>query len=899
MAISTNGTVLTRLAGALYNTQMSNATYEEVKTLDPASLANALYARDFSSATDATVATTLVTNLGLSSVAGLSNWVAAQLTAAGSAKGAKIVDLLNGFAQMSADATYGATATAFNTKVDAALALSQTTGNAGGTFAAAGTTPANGGTFTLTSGADIADSASAVRGSLTSAFKFTSGNETIDGNTSTVSTGDTLMDDSATDNDTLSLSASAANTVEMVLSKIETVNVTSSSDSAALDTTNWTGVKNVNVKGVGNFTLNDLAAQTEQPTIGIVDYAQILTVNVATLAGDAASGTAEAINLSVAGTQYGATAATRSGITLTSDDASTLETLNINSSGTTANNFALDAGTNVTLSTVNLLGATEQTVRVSHNDITGIEVIGSSATGATNVRIDRDSDGTTATNVGNFTGVSNIVVADDATSPAAALVLTGVKSGQKVTVVDDMASSSSIAMQGVSRTAPAASITLVLDNDTASTDTDIAGTLDIQNTTALNLTSNGAPNTSTSSSYVNDISGLSGDFTSITISGDTTISVALAIDAAGSSSDTARTVTVDASGMTGTASATFTIADDASTVDTDRLIAYKITGTANADTITATYGDAGNTLAGGSGNDSITGGKGADAITGGEGNDLINITVAADTVTGGAGNDTFDIDVSTVAVAQANTITLTADEDDWLAGSWITVTINGVAERYTLTASDVATDEANDAATGDDSVVASSLTNFINSKFGASVTATVSAGVVTVTSDTAGVPFTLAAATSTNGAGIVTATTAAATSTVNVGDVNTTIADFAVGDVINTEGLSSLGSVYYEGAAASLSAAATYGVIVLTDTAYASADAAAAAVDDPTDASDATTAEAIVVFLNSTTGKAQAAYIGDYDSYSSIADTALLFTFDSITTLTGIATAFSSDSFVI
>jgi S-layer protein len=131
---------------------MSNATYSEVKTLDPATLADALYARDFSASTDAAVATTLVTNLGLASVAGLDNWVAAQLTAAGAHKGAKIVDLLNSFAQMSADVTYGAYATAFNTKVDAALAASQTTGNAGGTFAAAGT-PVNA-TFALTAGAD-------------------------------------------------------------------------------------------------------------------------------------------------------------------------------------------------------------------------------------------------------------------------------------------------------------------------------------------------------------------------------------------------------------------------------------------------------------------------------------------------------------------------------------------------------------------------------------------------------------------------------------------------------------------------------------------------------------------------------------------------------------------------
>ena len=139
MAISTNGTVIARLAGGLYNTVMSNATYLEVASQDPSTLANTLYARDFAKSTDLAVATTLVTNLGLSSVAGLANWVAAQLTAAGAAnKGAKIVSLLNDFAGMTADATYGAQATAFNTKVDAALAASQKTGAASGVFADAG-----------------------------------------------------------------------------------------------------------------------------------------------------------------------------------------------------------------------------------------------------------------------------------------------------------------------------------------------------------------------------------------------------------------------------------------------------------------------------------------------------------------------------------------------------------------------------------------------------------------------------------------------------------------------------------------------------------------------------------------------------------------------------------------
>jgi Ca2+-binding RTX toxin-like protein len=75
--------------------------------------------------------------LGLSSVAGLNNWVAAQLTGAGStaaAKGAKLVSMLNDFAMMTADATYGSYAKTFNDNTAASLTNSQTAKSAAGAF---------------------------------------------------------------------------------------------------------------------------------------------------------------------------------------------------------------------------------------------------------------------------------------------------------------------------------------------------------------------------------------------------------------------------------------------------------------------------------------------------------------------------------------------------------------------------------------------------------------------------------------------------------------------------------------------------------------------------------------------------------------------------------------------
>jgi len=95
---------------------------------------------DFAGKTDAQIATTVLTNLGLSSVAGLNNWVAAQLTGAGStaaAKGAKLVSMLNDFAMMTADATYGSYAKTFNDNTAASLTSSQTAKSAGGAFTTA------------------------------------------------------------------------------------------------------------------------------------------------------------------------------------------------------------------------------------------------------------------------------------------------------------------------------------------------------------------------------------------------------------------------------------------------------------------------------------------------------------------------------------------------------------------------------------------------------------------------------------------------------------------------------------------------------------------------------------------------------------------------------------------
>jgi len=247
---------------------MSNATYLEVASQDPSTLANTLYARDFAKSTDLAVATTLVTNLGLSSVAGLDNWVAAQLTAAGSAKGAKIVSLLNDFAGMTADATYGAAATAFNTKVDAALAASQTTGAASGVFADAGVVVAAGKEFELTAGWDRG--AGFVGTALDDAFLAADG---------TWTTGDAIDGGAGTDsfevieegNIAIPSSATVANIESAELLALGTVTA---------DTRTWTGLTSLTSHGVGAATLTAAAATD------VVAISTAGTGNIAVTGGD-------------------------------------------------------------------------------------------------------------------------------------------------------------------------------------------------------------------------------------------------------------------------------------------------------------------------------------------------------------------------------------------------------------------------------------------------------------------------------------------------------------------------------------------------------------------------------------------------------------------------------------
>jgi hypothetical protein len=511
--------------------------------------------------------------------------------------------------------------------------------------------------FTLTPLTDIASSTQAANGSLASTFRFTSGNDTVNGMSATMAAADTLIDGSATDADVLNITATGATAVTSV--NIETVNFTATSGAPNLDASAITGATNINVSGTVASTVDN-----QTGTVNLVDYTRILTVDDTNYNGTAAAGNADSLSMTVSGATHGTTAATQSGITLVSNNASVLETLNIESKGSAANDFTLVGGTNVTLSTVNITGSADVSVRMANVDITGLTFNATAATGSTTMVLDRNTLGATASNVNLFTGIDNLTVIDSAAPAVGGDTgsLSGLTVGQKITFADDF-NSSVLAFQGATGSADSASI--VLDNATAVTDTDMAQ-INAQNIETLSIDSSGFA-TSSSTTAENLIDDLVGDATTITVTGDTSIDIDLNIDAATAG---ARAVAVDASANT----AFVNIEAAAGAGSTAALtVGYNITGTAGNDTLS--LNGTGGTLTGGAGNDTLTGSALNDTISTGAGTDLIEATTGTDTVTFGAGTDSITFGESDVTgVAQVSTLTPTGFDT-----GLITINIDGLA----------------------------------------------------------------------------------------------------------------------------------------------------------------------------------------------------------------------------
>lgn len=160
--LSTPNVILARFAGALYDLVLDPKTTNTVVLATATGLDafyNAIFVRDFSQSSTASVSATMVKNLGLTGdakvqaeayITGILN------TVPNEGRGAAIVQILSLFAQLTTDPTFGSFATAWENQITASVAYSQDTVNTKN--AELSTLPAAPVVvgFTLTSGTDIA-----------------------------------------------------------------------------------------------------------------------------------------------------------------------------------------------------------------------------------------------------------------------------------------------------------------------------------------------------------------------------------------------------------------------------------------------------------------------------------------------------------------------------------------------------------------------------------------------------------------------------------------------------------------------------------------------------------------------------------------------------------------------
>lgn len=285
---------IVRLTKALYNAAPGNtyltAFTESAGTTDAGMTTFANWFAAQVSTDAATLATTVVTNIGLTGAAATAGtaYLTARFNANPSNLGREILDAMNALATLTSDATYGTAASTFNDSIATSYAYSIDTDNTStniATLQAADEPVATGTgqTFTLTTGVD-----SGV------AFTGTSGNDTyIADNTGTNVTGlaDSLNGGAGTDTITIYGFTTGDGVPQMT--GIENIVLDNSVAGATISLVNATGATSVTVQnalgatdttvasGVGVTLITNADAATAQ----VVDYGATATSATLTLNG--------------------------------------------------------------------------------------------------------------------------------------------------------------------------------------------------------------------------------------------------------------------------------------------------------------------------------------------------------------------------------------------------------------------------------------------------------------------------------------------------------------------------------------------------------------------------------------------------------------------------------------
>jgi hypothetical protein len=389
MSFRTNAVKVQAFAGAMFGVQVGTTTMAQINAdiTSSGGLANALnayYTSSFGNATTASVAATVAANLGLTgdALASGTAYITAQLNgAAAGARGSVISTILDQFAGLASDATFGAAATAYNAKIATAVAYTGTTNVAIGTVVAANSV------FTLSTGTDSPAG--------------TDGNDTFLGTAATTggtfNAADVINGGNGTDVLNLTLDILAANSVSgATTNSVETINVRNVSGQAqTIAAGNFTGATSfTSDRSVGQLDLTGLVAGQ---AVGVAGNGSVTNGDFNfTHGATVASGT---INIS-GGTTAGAITQIGAGITSNT----------INSSGA-AN----------TVGVITLSGTVNKSLTINAASPLAATSIGGLTAGAT-ITVSGDA-AATATNVGVTLGALD---ADVTTLNAGGLTVGGV-----------------------------------------------------------------------------------------------------------------------------------------------------------------------------------------------------------------------------------------------------------------------------------------------------------------------------------------------------------------------------------------------------------------------------------------------------------------------------------------
>jgi Ca2+-binding RTX toxin-like protein len=692
-----------RFASAMYGVQVGSSTLSAVQA-DITSLGgitnafNNYYSSSFGSVPTATVANSIATNLGLTGTALTAGaaYVKGQLDAAApGARGAVVTSILNLFAGLSADASFGAAATSWNTKVDAAVSYT------GVTDVVFGSTVGQGAAFALTTG--------------TNTFTGSAGNDTFDAGLSTSSiqtlnSGDRLDGGAGTDDlfaiinssvtpaqvkdiENISLTATTGATVDLSNST-GLVSVTNQASTAALTLQGISKAVAVTVRDTSTagqiVSYNDVTGTADADTIflqNVTGSASLTVAGVEALTLESSGSGANAValtaanttTLNVTGTQA-LTLGTLPATVVTFDASANTAILNTGVSLTTANTAAstvIGSAGNDTIvirsSAVNdsiSAGAGNDGIRFVGNFSTDDTVDGGDGTDTLSVLAANIASASTPTTY-RVTNIETIAITDalasagaytpaNTSATATRLNVTGATDNAGATITIGAALSAGNA----TITGPAGAFTIALGASLATNSSGIlnsGSTLTINDTgsattDALTITNSaaqtGSGNLNVYNSQVLAIGGyetvtintgsVSGGATNvlgtITVTGDVGGTAAETVNFSGANVVTAGVITADiinASALTaaGTSSAPTFSMTTASTATT-------ITGSAGIDTLLGSLTSA-SSVDGGAGNDTVTGGAAADTLLGGAGQDTIDGAAGNDSLLGGDGNDSI------------------------------------------------------------------------------------------------------------------------------------------------------------------------------------------------------------------------------------------------------------------